>query len=467
MINEGIFREYDIRGLADSDLADPAVSAIGRALAAVLREKGATALALGQDVRLTSPRIAKTFSDTLLSQGISVIDIGTVPTPVLYYSLFTLPVTAGAMITASHNPAPDNGIKLAIGRETIHGEAITEIRKKAVEEYARPGHWSGSPGVRSTHSSSSDYIRDLRGRFGRLPLFSGRPLKVVADCGNATAGLVVRELYAGLGIDLTILYESPDGRFPNHHPDPTVPENLTVLRRTVVEQKADLGIAFDGDSDRIGVVDDRGTLLFGDQLMVLFAEDVLSSNPGATIISEVKASTFLYDRIAKLGGDPLMWKAGHSLIKAKMKETGAPLAGEMSGHIFFADTYFGYDDALYAGARLLALLSKRQQSLSSLLSTLPKTFSTPELRRECPDALKFSVVDRLKKRLLDHGVAFNDIDGVRAEFPDGWGLIRPSNTQPALVLRFEGHSKDRLDAIQSMMTAHLDAVMGQAETDPA
>jgi phosphomannomutase/phosphoglucomutase len=459
VINDSIFREYDIRGTAETDLDDEAVSAIGQALASVLREKGATTLALGRDVRLTSPRIAKTFSDTLISSGISIIDIGTVPTPLLYYALFTLPVSAGAMITASHNPAPDNGIKLAIGRETIHGEAISEIRKRAGSFPGISEKFQGEQGILSTYPLSKDYIQDIRSRFGRLPHFANRPLRVVVDCGNATAGLVVRDLYAGLGAEISYLFETPDGRFPNHHPDPTVPENLTALRAAVIGTGADLGIAFDGDSDRIGVLDETGTLLFGDQLMVLFSEDVLERNPGAPIISEVKASKFLYDRIAELGGKPIMWKAGHSLIKAKMKETKAPLAGEMSGHIFFADQYFGYDDALYAGVRLMALMTKRGRSLSALLSHLPRTFSTPEIRKECPDSKKFSVVENLKKIFRQKGIPFNDIDGIRAEFSDGWGLVRSSNTQPALVLRFEAGSEERMEEIRSMFLTDLSRAM--------
>ena len=462
MINESIFREYDIRGNAETDLDEKTVTAIGQALAEMLREKGATTLAMGRDVRLTSPRISRTLSDTLLSSGISIIDIGTVPTPLLYYALFTLPVSAGAMITASHNPSPDNGIKLAIGRDTIYGKTILEIKNRAKALLSSPPTFSGPPGVRTEYPLSDDYIRDIRGRFGRLPLFGNRPLRVVVDCGNATAGLVVRELYAGLGAEISYLFENPDGHFPNHHPDPTIPENLTALMAAVIEKKADLGIAFDGDSDRIGVVDESGKLLFGDQLMVLFSEEVLEKNPGAPIISEVKASKFLYDRIAELGGQPIMWKAGHSLIKARMKETKAPLAGEMSGHIFFADHYFGYDDALYAGIRLMSLMSKRGNSLSELLSTLPKTFSTPELRTECPDSLKFTVVENLKRRLLQRGISFNDIDGIRAEFPDGWGLVRSSNTQPALVLRFEANSMARMEEIRKLFMDDLALAMEQA-----
>ncbi|EQD24228.1 MAG: hypothetical protein D084_Lepto4C00525G0002 [Leptospirillum sp. Group IV 'UBA BS'] len=468
MISEGIFREYDIRGNAERDLSDSTIRAIGLALASVLHEKNAKTLALGQDVRLTSPRIAGTLAETLLANGISVIRIGTVPTPLLYWSLFALPVDGGAMVTASHNPAPDNGIKLAIGRETIYGEAISEIRRRAKTfSLTPPPLFAAPPGILTDHPVAGDYVKEIVANFGQLPLFGDRPLRVVVDCGNATAGLVVRELYTPLGVDLTILFEEPDGRFPNHHPDPTVPENLTTLCKAVKDHRADLGIAFDGDSDRIGVVDERGELLFGDQLMVLFAEEVLSRRPGSRIISEVKASKFLYDRIAALGGIPDMWKAGHSLIKARMRETGSPLAGEMSGPIFFADDYYGYDDALYAGIRLMALLARRGRPLSTLLESLPRTFSTPELRRECPDEKKFAVVDRLKHLLKDQGLSFNDIDGIRVEFSDGWGLVRASNTQPALVLRFEAETPGRKREIQDRLTLALAQAMTQEGLDPS
>ena len=468
MINGGIFREYDIRGNAERDLPDGAVRAIGLALASVLHDRGARTIALGQDVRLTSPRIARALSETLLASGISVIGIGTVPTPLLYWSLFNLPVDGGAMVTASHNPAPDNGIKLAIGRETIYGDAILEIRRRAERFSEAPPPAGGfAPGIRTDRPVASDYTKEISGQFGRLPLRENRPLRVVVDCGNATAGLVARQLYTPLGVDLTILFEEPDGRFPNHHPDPTVPENLTALRAAVRESGADLGMAFDGDSDRIGVVDERGELLFGDQLMVLFAEEVLSRRPGSRIISEVKASTFLYDRIAALGGIPDMWKAGHSLIKARMRETGAPLAGEMSGHIFFADGYYGFDDALYAGARLMALLARKGEPLSTLLASLPRTFATPELRRDCPDDRKFAVVGQLKELLKKEGISYNDIDGVRVSYPDGWGLIRASNTQPALVLRFEANTPERRQEIEESLSRTLALAMEREGLDPS
>ena len=468
MINPGIFREYDIRGRAETDLSDASVTAIGLALASLLTERGATTIALGQDVRLTSPRIASTLTETLLSRGISILDIGTVPTPLLYYSLFVLPVSGGVMVTASHNPAPDNGIKMAIGRETIYGGEILTLRDRAIA-FAKdsPPAFSGRRGIRTAESVRERYIREIAGKMGPLPLFGGRPLRVMVDCGNATAGLLVRDLYVALGVEADYLFEEPDGRFPNHHPDPTIPENLAVLTRTVREKKADLGLAFDGDSDRIGACDGEGRILFGDQLMALFAEDLLKKRPGSRVISEVKASRFLYDRIRELGGIPDMYKAGHSLIKARMKETKAPLAGEMSGHIFFADEYYGYDDALYAGARLMALVARKGRPLAEMVAEFPRTFSTPELRRECPDEKKFAVVERLRERLSTKNLEINTIDGIRVEFSDGWGLVRASNTQPALVLRFEGATPARLSEIRDLLTGELARAMESEGLDPA
>ena len=468
MINPGIFREYDIRGRAETDLSDASITAIGLALASLLTERGATTVALGQDVRLTSPRIASALTETLLSRGISILAIGTVPTPLLYYSLFVLPVSGGVMVTASHNPAPDNGIKMAIGRETIYGGEILTLRDRAIAfEKAPPPPFPGSRGSRTVESVRERYIREIASKMGPLPLFGGRPLRVVVDCGNATAGLLVRDLYEALGVEADYLFEEPDGRFPNHHPDPTIPENLAVLTRNVREKKADLGLAFDGDSDRIGACDGEGKILFGDQLMALFAEDLLKKRPGSRVISEVKASRFLYDRIRELGGIPDMYKAGHSLIKARMKETKAPLAGEMSGHIFFADEYYGYDDALYAGARLMALVARKGRPLAEMVAAFPRTFSTPELRRECPDEKKFAVVERLKERLATRDLEINAIDGIRVEFPDGWGLVRASNTQPALVLRFEGATPSRLSEIRDLLTGELARAMESEGLDPA
>jgi phosphomannomutase/phosphoglucomutase len=453
-----IFREYDIRGNADRDLSDATVYSIGKAYASLLKESGGKRVALGQDVRLSSPRIARSMEEALLASGIDVLDVGKVPTPLLYFSLFKLPVDGGVMITGSHNPSADNGIKMAIGKETIFGNTIQEIRKRTSFTPSTNGHPS-KKGVRTNSPIRETYLSEMTTNFGKLPLFHNRPLRVVLDCGNGTAGLVAQDLFSHLGIELHCLYQDPDGHFPHHHPDPTVPENLSDLIAHVKKNQADLGIAFDGDSDRIGVVTESGHILFGDQLLLLFAQQVLESRPGSVILSEVKASRILYDEVARMGGKPLMWKAGHSLIKAKMKETKAPLAGEMSGHIFFADRYYGYDDALYAGIRLLELLTLRQKSLSELLAPFPKAVSTPEIRRDSTDERKFLVVSRLREILLQKKYTFSDIDGVRINFSDGWGLVRASNTQPVLVLRFEGPTPERRDAIQE----EIEALLSEAE----
>jgi phosphomannomutase/phosphoglucomutase len=453
-----IFREYDIRGNADRDLSDATVYSIGKAYASLLKESGGKRVALGQDVRLSSPRIARSMEEALLASGIDVLDVGKVPTPLLYFSLFKLPVDGGVMITGSHNPSADNGIKMAIGKETIFGNTIQEIRKRTSFTPSTNGHPS-KKGVRTNSPIRETYLSEMTTNFGKLPLFHNRPLRVVLDCGNGTAGLVAQDLFSHLGIELHCLSQDPDGHFPHHHPDPTVPENLSDLIAHVKKNQADLGIAFDGDSDRIGVVTESGHILFGDQLLLLFAQQVLESRPGSVILSEVKASRILYDEVARMGGKPLMWKAGHSLIKAKMKETKAPLAGEMSGHIFFADRYYGYDDALYAGIRLLELLTLRQKSLSELLAPFPKAVSTPEIRRDSTDERKFLVVSRLREILLQKKYTFSDIDGVRINFSDGWGLVRASNTQPVLVLRFEGPTPERRDAIQE----EIEALLSEAE----
>ena len=448
-----IFREYDIRGVAETELTDEIIDATGTAYGQMVLECGGKTISIGRDVRMSSERILKSFSGAITRLGIHILDIGIVPTPLLYFSLFHLPVDGGVMITASHNPPQDNGLKLAIGRETIHGSRIMEIRER-IERQSLPPSVEQKGLIRPVPVRSS-YIREIRERISPLPTFMGRPIRAVIDCGNGTGGLVARDLYNALGVRTELLFERPDGHFPNHHPDPSVPENLETLIAEVIKQKADIGIAFDGDSDRIGVVTGKGEILYGDQLMVLFSEQVLKRNPGAMIISEVKASKVLYDEIARMGGKPLMWKAGHSVIKAKMKEEGAPLAGEMSGHIFFKDGYFGFDDALYAGVRILQFMVEQQKTLSELLERIPKTANTPELRMDCPDSLKFKLVDTLKSLLVHSGASIVDIDGVRVQYHDGWGLVRASNTQPALVLRFEGPTVQRRDEIRNAIESML------------
>ena len=374
-----------------------------------------------------------------MSTGCELIDIGVVPSPLLYFSLFQLPVDGGVMITASHNPSEYNGFKLCVGRSSIYGQEIQDIRGMIEEE----DFITGKGSLKYHENIIGTYINYILERV-RL----SRPVNIAIDCGNGTASLVAPELIKALGCKPLELYCTPDGRFPNHHPDPTDPHNLVDLIAKVKEHKLEAGLAYDGDSDRLGVVDDKGNILWGDQLLMIFARDTLKRKPGSTVIFEVKCSMTLEDDIAKNGGVPIMWKAGHSLIKSKMKETHAALAGEMSGHLFFADEYFGYDDAIYASVRLLRILSDEKRPLSEFLSDVRKTYSTPEIRVDCPDDKKFNVVSEVTNYYRGK-YPIIDVDGVRVKFPTGWGLVRASNTQPALVLRFEADSPDALQKIQS------------------
>ena len=445
-----IYREYDIRGVVGGELTFPLAEQIGKAFGTYLRREGGSRLVLGRDVRLTSEGLRDSLMKGLLSTGTDVIDVGECTSPILYFSLFKLPVDGGVMITGSHNPAEFNGFKLCVGRETIYGEKIQEIRRMVERRDYRTGK-----GRVSLSSIVPEYVRHLAKTCFFSPPSERKSLKVVLDCGNGAAALAAPKLFKQLGLDLIELYCTPDGRFPNHHPDPTVLNNLTDLTASVRGNGADVGIAFDGDADRIGVVDENGEIIFGDRLMLLFAREILKAHPGATFISEVKASQILYSEISRLGGKPIMWKTGHSLIKAKMKETGALLAGEMSGHLFFADRYFGFDDAIYAAGRLIEVLQKSDRPLSALLSDLPVSYSTPEIRVSCTDDKKFTVVERCK-RILSQKHKIIDVDGVRVLFDDGWGLIRASNTQPALVMRFEAGSERRLDEIRRYTEGILD-----------
>lgn len=458
MINPEIFREYDIRGIAERDLTSSVIEGLGRAFGIYIKQKEINSATLGYDARVSSSRLCDDIVRGLTAAGVNVTIIGLCPTPVLYFSLFHLDPGAGVMITGSHNPAEFNGFKLCVGKETIYGEEIQKIRKIMEKDASLPS--ATSPGIVSHRSVLPDYIQHLEKLFYD---HRSAPLKVVLDSGNGTAGLAAPQIIRAMGCEVTELFSEPDGTFPNHHPDPTVPANLSTLIETVKRTEADLGISFDGDSDRIGVVDEQGNILWGDQLMVIFSRDILLTRPGATFVSEVKCSQTMYDDIRTRGGNAIMWKTGHSLIKAKMKESCASLAGEMSGHLFFADRYFGYDDAIYAACRIVEVLKKLKSSrglrtsLSSLLTDLPKTFNTPEIRFDCPDSIKFKVVDRAKEIFLDGTVLPQKprevitVDGVRAVFEKGWGLIRASNTQPVLVMRFEAKDPASLESIKSMM----------------
>jgi phosphomannomutase / phosphoglucomutase len=447
-INPSIFREYDIRGIVGQDLDEDVVRILGRAIGTYFLGRTKRDVALGRDCRLSSPSFAEALSAGLLATGCNVIDLGIVPTPLLYFSIFYKKFEAGVMITGSHNPPEHNGFKMMAGEETLSGSDIQDIRG-----IITGGKYAEGRGVRRTYDLVPEYLDYIL-----ADVKLARKLKVVVDAGNGTGGVVAVPLFRRLGCEVVELYCDMDGRFPNHHADPTLPEAMRDLQRTVLETGADLGVGLDGDADRVGVVDDKGKIIWGDQLMVVFARDLLPSHPGAAVISEVKASKVLYDEIARLGGKPIMWKAGHSLIKKKIREEKALFAGEMSGHIFFADRWFGFDDAIYSSARLLEILSKTSRKISEILSDLPKTFTTPEIRVYASDEVKFRIADEVRKELAKtHPVI--DIDGVRALFPKGWGLVRPSNTQALLVLRFEGETEADLEAIQKEVRGVLSAVI--------
>jgi phosphomannomutase / phosphoglucomutase len=443
-MNAHIFREYDIRGLVDKDLTTEVVELLGLGLGTMIRRKGGTSIVVGRDCRESSTRFRDALAKGLTTTGLDVYDVGVVPTPLTYFAANTLPVDGLAMITGSHNPKEFNGFKIGAGKTTFHGPEIKELRR-LIE--ARDFASSNKPGKVTPFDIITPY-----NHFIRQTVKVGRKgMKIVIDAGNGTGGAIAVPLFESMGFDVVPLFCEMDADFPNHHPDPTVVENLQDLIAKVKEVKAEVGIAYDGDSDRIGVIDDQGNVLWGDQLMVLFSRYVLKEAPGAAIIGEVKCSYTMYDDIAKHGGKPVMWKAGHSLIKSKMKEEHAELAGEMSGHIFFKHRYFGFDDAVYASARLLEILTHEKQSMSQLLSDVPKTFASPELRFDTTEEKKFSMVKRATEILRDAGHKVVDVDGVRVTFEDGWGLIRASNTQPILVLRYEASTEPRLKEIQALI----------------
>jgi phosphomannomutase/phosphoglucomutase len=392
-------------------------------------------VSVGRDCRLTSDAYAAALIDGVCSTGLGVVELGVVTTPLVYFSIFHWNLDGAIQITGSHNPSDYNGFKLCLGRDALHGEQIQDLRRRLEAGAFRQG-----AGAHEKKSITAEYQDWVVSNVGRL----GRPIRVVVDAGNGTAGPVAPSVYRRLGAEVVELFTDMDGRFPHHHPDPTVEENMQDLIRAVAKEGAELGIAFDGDADRIGVVDAAGRVIWGDELMVLYSRDVLSRNPGGTIVSEVKCSQRLYDDIAARGGKGIMWKAGHSLLKAKMKETGALLGGEMSGHIFFKERYFGFDDAVYAGARLLEICARTGRTVAELLADLPPSVTTPEIRVDCPDEVKHAVAGRVRDHFRASGREIIDVDGVRVKFPRGWGLLRASNTQPVLVMRFEAQSAGEL-----------------------
>ena len=438
MLKPTIFREYDIRGVADSELLSPDVEQLGLGLGTYLRRHSGPKINVGRDCRLSSTRLRDALAKGLLASGCDVTDIGVVPTPVLYYSAQQLKADGAIMITGSHNPSEYNGFKTVCGSGTLHGETIQDVRRLIEKQDFERG---------SGRAASVDvvppYVDEIASQFQLK-----RRVKLVADAGNGTAGPVIHRIFERINVDVTELFFEMDGKFPNHHPDPTVPANLFHLIEKVRQTGADLGIAFDGDADRIGAVDEHGNVIYGDLLMLIYAREILERKPGATFIGEVKCSQVMYDEIGRLGGNAIMYKTGHSLIKAKMKEEHAELAGEMSGHMFFGDRYRGFDDALYAACRLIEIVAKSGRPLSAQLEGLPKMVSTPEIRVDCPDEMKFELVRRVAEHFKAKYKTI-DIDGVRVIFPEGWGLLRASNTQPVLVMRFEAANEHLLKRYQT------------------
>jgi phosphomannomutase len=446
VLDPTILREYDIRGVFGETLGADEARAIGRAFAQVVAEAGGKCIAVGRDGRLSSPELEVALVDGLAAGGIDAVRIGLGPTPMLYFAANTLDVDGGIMVTGSHNPANYNGFKLMLGKKSFFAENIQRLGRIA----AAPAAAARRRGTAVERLVMDAYVARLLSDYDGM-----RPLSVAWDAGNGATGQVLQRLVRQLPGRHELLNETIDGRFPAHHPDPTEAKNLVQLQEAVTARRCDLGIAFDGDGDRIGVVDGRGRILWGDQFMVLLATDVLRAQPGATIIADVKASQVLFDEVARMGGKPLMWRTGHSLIKTKMAEVGAPLAGEMSGHIFYADRYYGFDDALYAAVRLLAILARDEDSLAAFRDRLPQVVNTPELRFPCAESRKFAVIGEVRERLKQAGAEMSDIDGVRVRTTDGWWLLRASNTQDVLVARAEARDAAGLSRLKALLVDQL------------
>ncbi len=445
-MNPQVFREYDIRGIVEDDFDDDFIVNLGRAYATILHRAGKKTVTVGRDCRLSSDRLYDLLLEGLLPGGIDAVNVGVVPTPLLYFSVAHWKMDGGVMITGSHNAAEYNGFKLGVGPSTIYGDDIQEVRRIIERRDFVGGSHKGTLTERPVLPDYQDFIRRS---------FKFKPgLKVAVDGGNGCGGVVAAPLMREMGISTVELYIEMDGRFPNHHPDPTVEDNMRDLIAAVRNNRATVGIAYDGDADRIGAVDENGRIVWGDELLVAFSRSILAERPGAAVIGEVKCSQRMYDDIARHGGRPIMWKTGHSLLKAKLKEEGALLAGEMSGHMFFADRYYGFDDAIYASFRLLEIISRENKGLGAILADLPKSRSTPEIRLECPDDRKFEIV-RKAAEFFRVRYEVVDIDGVRVKFPNGWGLVRASNTQPALVMRFEASDDRTLGEIRGLFENKL------------
>jgi phosphomannomutase/phosphoglucomutase len=448
-MNPAIFREYDIRGVVDKDLTAATVRELGRGTGSYFTRHGVKRITVGRDGRPSSGPFFDTLVEGLVASGIEVTDVGVCPTPLLYFSIVHLKKEGGIMITGSHNPPEFNGFKICVGKDAIYGREIQQV-----QQIIDTGDYVQGTGSIAQHDIITDYHHYI---ISNIQI--DREIKVVVDAGNGTGGMVGVPIMRALGCQVRALYCEIDGRFPHHHPDPTVEKNLRDLIDTVTATKAELGIGYDGDADRIGVIDEKGQIIWGDKLMIIFARDIIKERGGGTFIGEVKCSQTLYDEIERLGGRGIMWKTGHSLIKDKMKKEKAVMAGEMSGHMFFADRYFGFDDAIYASCRLLEIVGKSGRKISELLEGIPQAYATPEIRVDCPDDIKFQIVERATEHFRQ-GYHVIDVDGMRVTFRDGWGLLRASNTQPALVLRFEAASEERLEEIRGMVEAKVRELMG-------
>lgn len=447
-ITADIFRAYDIRGVVETALTPDAVQLIGQAFATQALSQNQKTVVIGRDGRLSSPELAKRLSAGLRAGGCDVIDVGMVPTPVLYYATHKLKTGTGIMVTGSHNPPDYNGLKMLIAGDTLYGDGITALYNSIVEDRLNSGE-----GTHTEQNILPDYLDTI---VNDIKL--DRPLNIAVDCGNGVAGVCASELFTRLGCNVTELYCDVDGNFPNHHPDPSKPENLLDLQNTMSKNALDIGLAFDGDGDRVGILDDQQNILWADRQMMLYAADVLKRKPGALIIYDIKSTTNLGTYIENLGGQPLMWKTGHSFIKAKMKETGAELAGEMSGHIFFKERWFGFDDGLYSAARMLEIVSQHNESSSALFKALPDSVNTPELQINFNEGEHYKFMDRFIKESSFENAETVTIDGIRVNFANGWGLVRPSNTTPCLVLRFEANDETSLNDIQNIFRKKLLAI---------
>jgi phosphomannomutase / phosphoglucomutase len=456
-VNPNIFRQYDIRGDVGTDLTPEFAHLLGRAYAGLLKEENSEEykfkkIAIGFDCRLSSKEYAESLAKGISDEGIDVVITGMGPTPQLYFALFELDTAGGIQVTGSHNPSSMNGFKLCIGKKTLSGEQITNLYHRIIK--LTSGTDSGHKGKIEHHDLKESYLSMLIHKI--KPRLRDRKVKVVVDAGNGMGSEIAPAVLKALGADVIELYCHPDGNFPNHHPDPSEPDNLEDLIKTVKKEKADFGVAFDGDADRLGIVDEQGEIIFGDLLLLIFARAIVEDQGRGLIVGDVKCSQRVFDDIQARGGEAIMWKTGHSLIKAKLRETNAELAGEMSGHVFFNDDYYGFDDAIYAACRFMEIFTKRQDQVSEFLNDLPTAVSTPEIRVDCPDEVKFKIAEHAKEYFKDEEI--DTTDGVRINFGKGWGLLRASNTQPVLVLRFEAETQELLNRYQLRVTEVIEEI---------